>query len=145
MLGNLEKQIEKVISKGANIIYKKEQENKKGYYFPPHIIDNLSTDCAYSEEFFGPVFLVFDFSSKKELIELVNNNQYGLSASIWSKDIMTAKEISDQIESGTVFINNMSKSDPRLPFGGIKNSGYGKELSNYGIKEFVNVKPISVY
>ena len=75
----------------------------------------------------------------------MNNNQYGLSASIWSKDIMKAKEISNQIESGAVFINNMSKSDPRLPFGGIKNSGYGKELSNYGIKEFVNIKPISVY
>ena len=88
--------------------------------------------------------VLIKISSSKEAVNIANNSEYGLGGSVWTKDIKKAKEIATEIETGAVFINGMTKSDPRLPFGGIKKSGYGIELSKYGIREFVNMKTIAI-
>ena len=92
----------------------------------------------------GPVAIVFIVNSEAEAISLANRSLYGLSASLWSKNIERAQELATQIEAGSVFINSFSKSDPRIPFGGTKLSGYGRELSIYGFSEFANIKTISI-
>ena len=99
---------------------------------------------VFTEEIFGPVASVMTVRSVHRAIEIANNSRYALGASIWTSNIDRALRLARQIEAGAVFINEMVKSDPRLPFGGIKKSGYGRELSAYGIKEFVNTKTIVV-
>ena len=97
---------------------------------------------AYSDEFFGPVASVIKVKNTEEAIFVANDTEFGLSSSLWTRDMKKAKELIPRIEAGAVFVNSMTKSDPRLPFGGIKKSGYGRELSHYGIKEFVNIKTV---
>ena len=97
---------------------------------------------AYDQELFGPVASVIKVKDEAEAIYVANDTEFGLGASLWTNDLDEAKEIANQIETGSVFINGMVKSDPRLPFGGIKLSGFGRELSHYGIKEFVNIKTV---
>ena len=97
---------------------------------------------AYHEELFGPVASVIVADDADDAIRIANDTSFGLGASIWTKDIELAKKLAARIESGAVFVNGMVKSDPRLPFGGIKRSGYGRELGTYGIKEFINVKTV---
>ena len=97
---------------------------------------------AYDEEIFGPVASLIKAKDENDAIRIANDSSFGLGASLWTSDITKAKVLAGKIESGSVFINGMVKSDPRLPFGGIKNSGYGRELSHYGIKEFVNIKTV---
>ena len=99
---------------------------------------------VYEEEVFGPVLPVIVVKDEAQAVAIANESEYGLGASIWTRDITKAKELAAKIESGSVFINGMVKSDVRLPFGGIKKSGYGRELGEYGIKEFVNVKTVVV-
>jgi succinate-semialdehyde dehydrogenase/glutarate-semialdehyde dehydrogenase len=99
---------------------------------------------VYYEETFGPVFTVIKFNSTDDMIEISNDSEFGLGGSIWSEDKEKALSIARKIEAGAIFINDFTKSDPRLPFGGIKKSGYGRELSEFGIREFVNIKTISV-
>ena len=99
---------------------------------------------VFNYEIFGPIFSVIKINNAEEAIEMSNNSIYGLGGSVWTSDLQKGKKIASKIESGAVFINDMTKSDPRLPFGGIKKSGFGKELSIYGIKEFVNMKTITV-
>jgi succinate-semialdehyde dehydrogenase/glutarate-semialdehyde dehydrogenase len=104
---------------------------------------NLTPDMpVYGEETFGPVAAVITVEDEVEAIEVANDTKFGLGASVWTKDPDKGRKMASLIESGSVFINGIVKSDPRLPFGGIKNSGYGRELSGYGIKEFVNIKTI---
>jgi succinate-semialdehyde dehydrogenase/glutarate-semialdehyde dehydrogenase len=97
---------------------------------------------AYDDEIFGPVASLIHAKDEEDAIRIANDSVFGLGASLWTSDINKAKMLAGQIESGSIFINGMVKSDPRLPFGGIKNSGYGRELSNYGIKEFLNIKTV---
>jgi len=99
---------------------------------------------AFNEELFGPVASIITAKDEDEAIFLANINRYGLGAAIWTKDLERGERIGRQINSGSVFINSLVKSDPRLPFGGIKKSGYGRELSKFGIHEFVNVKTIFI-
>ena len=99
---------------------------------------------AYSEELFGPIAVIIPFKTKAEAVALANQSDYGLGASIWTKNIEKAKELAKQLDVGNVFINSLVKSDPRLPFGGIKKSGYGRELSLMGIREFLNAKTVYV-
>ena len=99
---------------------------------------------AYSEELFGPAASIILAEDEEDAIKIANDTPFGLGASLWTSDISKAKSLAHHIDSGAVFINGMVKSDPRLPFGGVKLSGYGRELSHYGIKEFVNIKSVWV-
>jgi succinate-semialdehyde dehydrogenase/glutarate-semialdehyde dehydrogenase len=99
----------------------------------------------YSEEIFGPVASLYRVSSIEEAIAIANDTPYGLGASLWTKNLDLAKKIIPELFFGNVFVNSLVKSDPALPFGGIKESGYGRELSIEGIKEFVNIKTIRIY
>ena len=117
---------------------------KDAFYEPTLLIDVDVNMDVFTCETFGPVFCVSKISSAQEAIKIANNSEYGLGGSVWTKDIEKAKQIATQIETGAVFINDMTKSDPRLPFGGVKKSGYGIELSKYGIREFVNMKTIAI-
>jgi succinate-semialdehyde dehydrogenase/glutarate-semialdehyde dehydrogenase len=99
---------------------------------------------AYHEEIFGPVASVITAKDAEEALQIANDTHYGLGASLWTSDTEKAESMAVRIDAGMVFINGLVKSDPRLPFGGTKSSGYGRELSHYGIKEFVNVKTVWV-
>lgn len=135
--------VEKSVAMGAKIITGGKHFAGPGAFYPPTILTDLRPGMpAYSEEIFGPVASVIVVSSEKEAIEIANGTSFGLGASLWTRDLKKAESLVPQIEAGAVFVNGMVKSDPRLPFGGIKRSGYGRELSHYGLKEFVNVKSV---
>lgn len=113
----------------------------EGYFYEPTVIDNVKAgDVIFVEETFGPVAAIVRATNAEHAIELANDSDFGLGASLWTKDIEGAKRLVRAIDAGAVFINGMVASDPRLPFGGIKASGYGRELGAYGMREFVNVK-----
>ncbi|MDX1700640.1 MAG: aldehyde dehydrogenase family protein, partial [Melioribacteraceae bacterium] len=143
LLLELDEQVKRSVQSGARILTGGEMISGSGYYYPATILTDLKKGMpAYDEEIFGPVASVIKVKNDEEAIEVANDSNYGLGASLWTNDIKKAKKLAREIESGSVFINGMVKSDPRLPFGGIKLSGFGRELSHYGIKEFVNIKSI---
>lgn len=145
LMDALQNQIDKSVSMGAKLRMGGHPLQRKGFYFAPAVVTDVTAGMPlFDEETFGPVMAVIKADSEEHAIQLANNSQYGLGGSLWSRDIEKAQQLARGIESGSVFINGMTKSDPRLPFGGIKNSGYGRELSHYGIKEFVNIKTIWV-
>ncbi|TLX82022.1 MAG: aldehyde dehydrogenase family protein, partial [Thaumarchaeota archaeon] len=123
-----------------------ERTNSRGFFYRPTILKNVSPkmDIA-TEEVFGPLAPVITVENEKDAMKIANDSKYGLGASIWTQDLEKAEMLSRTIESGIVTINNVVVSDPRVPFGGIKNSGFGRELSRYGMLEFVNVKSIRFY
>lgn len=142
-LEDITRQLRESVDQGATILTGGEVEDSQGLFFKPAVISNISTDMpAFREELFGPVFPIISFDSLDEAVELANNSMYGLGATIFSQNIEKAESLASRIESGQVFINHQVKSDPRLPFGGIKNSGYGRELSSHGMYEFLNIKTI---
>lgn len=142
---DLHKQVQESVKKGARLVIGGHIPEGKAAFYPPTILDNVSPgQPAFDEELFGPVAAIIEFSSETEAIDLANNTQYGLGSAVFTKNTERALKISYEIQSGSVFINDFVKSDPRLPFGGIKDSGLGRELSSYGIKEFVNVKTVVV-
>ncbi|NES20768.1 MAG: aldehyde dehydrogenase family protein, partial [Symploca sp. SIO3E6] len=117
--------------------------NLPGNFYPPTILTDFPVGTpADQEEFFGPVALLFRVSNLDAAIELANNTPFGLGASAWTTDEDEKQRLIDELEAGAVFINGLVKSDPRLPFGGIKCSGYGRELGIQGIQEFVNIKTV---
>jgi len=142
---DLEEQIKDALEKGADLVTGGKRMEGDGYYFQPTIIKNLKPEMRiFREETFGPVFSVFVVDSADEAVALANDSDFGLGGSLWTSDDEKGIALARRIESGAVFVNGMTKSDPRLPFGGIKKSGFGRELSHYGIKEFVNMKTIWV-
>lgn len=143
LLLDLEAQVNKSIELGAKVLIGGKRLERKGYYYPGTILTNIKKGMpAYDEEIFGPVASLIIAEDEDDAIRIANDSLFGLGASLWTKDLEKAKSIAHKIESGSVFINGMVKSDPRLPFGGVKASGYGRELSHYGIKEFVNIKTV---
>lgn len=139
---NLERQMRRSIERGATIAWGGE---RSGCNFQPTLLLNGQANMAtFNEETFGPLATIFVSRTENELIKRANATNYGLGASIWSKDTKRAEQVARKIEAGAVFINAMVKSDPRLPFGGVKLSGYGRELSEIGMKEFCNIKTISI-
>lgn len=138
----LEEQLQKSVKAGAEIIL---GGNRKGTYFEPTLVKNVTPKMViFNEETFGPVLSVTTFKTEKEAVELSNNSKFGLGVSLFSKHTARIEKLIPQFEEGAVFINELVKSDPRLPFGGIKTSGFGRELSKEGIREFVNVKTIYI-
>ena len=138
----LEKQLNNSIEQGAKLLAGGRGE---GANFKPALLDQVKPGMqAFDEETFGPLAAIITVSSEEEAIDVANSSRYGLGSSVWTRDLERGEKVARQVESGSVFINALMKSDARMPFGGIKKSGYGRELSEHGIKEFVNVKAISV-
>lgn len=142
----LHQQVQESISKGAKCVLGGNLPESEGAYYPPTILVNVSKGMpAYDEELFGPVASVIKVSNEDEAINIANDSVFGLGAALFTRDAEKGTRIArDYIQSGACFVNSFVKSDPRLPFGGIKESGYGRELSDCGIKEFVNIKSISI-
>lgn len=136
-------QVTRSLKQGAKLITGGYIPESKGFFYPPTILSDVTSNMIVStEETFGPVAAVITVNSKEEALKVANNSHFGLGSSVWSNDDSTIVYFTDNLEAGCVFVNSMVKSDPRLPFGGTKFSGYGRELSEYGIKEFVNIKTI---
>jgi succinate-semialdehyde dehydrogenase/glutarate-semialdehyde dehydrogenase len=140
---SVQKQVDDSVAQGAKIILEGGQPDAGSSYFHPMMLTAIPPGTpAHEEEIFGPVACIFVVPDAAEAIKVANNSRFGLGASIWSGNVPEARRLARQIESGAVFINGMVQSHPALPFGGIKKSGYGRELSYVGIREFVNQKTI---
>ena len=142
----LHKQVSDSVKKGAEVVIGGGIPDRKGAYYPPTILDNVKPGMpAYDEELFGPVASVIRVKDEKEAIHVANDTVFGLGAAVFTKNVKRGEQIAEtQLQAGCCFVNDFVKSDPRLPFGGIKESGFGRELSSHGIKEFVNVKTVVV-
>lgn len=141
----LHAQITTSINLGARTLCGGKYDNGKGYYYAPTILTDIPKQApVLCQETFGPAAAMISFTDVQSAIQMANNSPYGLSASIWTSDNARGKQVALQIDSGNIFINSGSFSDPRMPFGGIKKSGYGRELAQYGLREFANVKSIYV-
>jgi succinate-semialdehyde dehydrogenase/glutarate-semialdehyde dehydrogenase len=142
----LHDQVQRSIKAGAKCILGGEVPDRKGYYYPPTILTDVKKGMpAYEEELFGPVATVITVKDEEEAMRVANDTYYGLGGAIFSKDVERAEMLAaTKLEAGSCFVNAMVQSDPRLPFGGINESGFGRELSHHGIKEFVNVKTVYV-
>jgi acyl-CoA reductase-like NAD-dependent aldehyde dehydrogenase len=143
LIADLERQIQMSVKQGARVLIGGKRCAGRGYFFEPTVLtDVLPAMPAGCEEVFGPVAALIKARDAEEAVQIANNSPYGLGSSLWTADITRAKKIARQIEAGQVFINGMVSSDPRLPFGGVKRSGYGRELSEFGIREFVNIQTV---
>lgn len=143
LLDELHRQVMESVELGAKIVTGGYQLDRPGYYYAPTILTDVSSNMpAYHEELFGPVAIVIKASEPAHALGIANGVELGLGGSIWTNDIATAETMARGMESGATFVNNITFSDPRMPFGGVKNSGYGRELSEHGIREFTNVKSI---
>lgn len=140
---DLHKQVEASVAGGAQVVTGGAPLELPGYYYAPTIIDHVSRgQAAWSEELFGPVVSVIRVADEREAIEVANESEFGLGGAVFTADSERGERIARQLACGSAFVNGMVKSDPRLPFGGIKQSGYGRELSYLGIREFVNAKTL---
>lgn len=142
----LHEQVKKSVEKGAECMVGGKVPQGQGAFYPATVLTNIEKGMpAYEEELFGPVASVLKAGTEEEAISIANDTHFGLGAAVFSKDVKRAEKIaSEKLEAGCCFVNEFVKSDPRLPFGGIKESGYGRELSHNGIKEFVNVKTVYI-
>ncbi len=144
ILDTLTEQLRDAKAKGAEVT-QIEHTFKKGLFFSPAVVYNPSRSSkVVTEEVFGPIAPIITVKDEDEAVRIANNTEYGLGCSIWSRNTDRAERLAARIETGTVAINDMVKSDPRLPFGGVKKSGIGRELSHYGLREFVNVKTVAI-
>jgi succinate-semialdehyde dehydrogenase/glutarate-semialdehyde dehydrogenase/succinyl-CoA reductase len=145
-LKKIESQVKDSVKEGAEILTGGEQTGKKGYFYRPTILKNINPKMQIAqEEVFGPVAPIIVARDDVDAVEIANNSEYGLGASIWTQDLDKAERLSDSVESGIVSVNNVVASDPRVPFGGVKKSGFGRELSRYGMLEFANIKSVRFY
>lgn len=141
----LHDQVERSVAAGATLRMGGQIVEGPGFYYPATILDNVTPEmAAFREETFGPVAAIIRVDGPDEAIRLANDTEFGLGAALWTGDVEQAQRFARRIDAGAVFINGMVASDPRLPFGGIKRSGYGRELGSYGIREFVNLKTLWV-
>ncbi len=139
----LHQQVEESVKRGARVLLGGEVPPGRGAFYPATLLSMVDRGMpAFDEEVFGPVAAVIRAKDEADAIRLANESSFGLGASLWTRDLARAERLAAEIEAGCVFVNGVVKSDPRLPFGGVKRSGYGRELSEYGIREFVNVKSV---
>ena len=143
---SLHSQVQSAIQAGAKLQCGGLIPESRGFYYPATILKDVTTGMSvFHEELFGPVALVISAADRREAIALANNSEFGLGAAIFTADTPYAERIArDELEAGSCFVNDFVRSDPRLPFGGIKSSGFGRELSQFGIREFTNIKTIYI-
>jgi succinate-semialdehyde dehydrogenase/glutarate-semialdehyde dehydrogenase len=143
IVNDIEAQVQKSVEAGARLLTGGKRIGARGNFYAPTVLDEIPDDApATREETFGPVASLFRVRSVEEAIGVANDTTFGLGASVWTNDRAEVDRFVGGIESGQVFVNAMVASDPRMPFGGVKHSGFGRELGVYGIREFVNVKTI---
>ena len=139
----LQQQVDKSILLGATAIVGGCKTPGGGYYYQPTVLTNVTKGMpAYEQEIFGPVASIIIAKDEQDAVRIANDSKYGLGGSVWSRDQSRGEKVAQQLETGTVYVNGLVKSDPRLPFGGIKNSGMGRELGRHGMLEFANAKTI---
>jgi succinate-semialdehyde dehydrogenase/glutarate-semialdehyde dehydrogenase len=142
---NLHRQVQESVARGAQAVVGGQLPDGPGAFYPPTVLVAVQHGMpAFDEETFGPVAAVTRAKDEADAIRLANASTYGLGASVWTEDRKRGERVAQAIEAGSVFVNGLVKSDPRLPFGGVKRSGYGRELSEYGLREFVNIKTVWV-
>lgn len=145
LLEDLHEQVEASVDAGATVRTGGAPLDRKGAYYPPTVLTDIPEGCpADSEETFGPVAAVYEVADEAAAMAKANDTEFGLGASIWTEDRERGERLASRIDAGCVYVNQLVKSDPRVPFGGVKESGYGRELSEAGIKEFVNRKTVWV-
>jgi acyl-CoA reductase-like NAD-dependent aldehyde dehydrogenase len=146
-LNKIDSIVKDVVKEGAEVLTGGERIIKsKGYFYKPTVLRNVSPKMRIAqEEVFGPVAPIIVADDEMQAIKLANDTQYGLGASLWTEDLDNAEKLSRMVQSGVVSVNNVVASDPRVPFGGVKKSGFGRELSRYGMLEFVNIKSVRFY
>ena len=143
IVGELDDQVKRAVAGGARLLTGGKRISGAGNFYEPTALGGVPQTCpVYYEEIFGPVAMLFRVSGIEEAIEVANDSDFGLASSVWTNDSAEIARFTAEIEAGAVFVDGMVASDPRLPFGGIKNSGYGRELSSFGIREFCNVKTV---
>jgi succinate-semialdehyde dehydrogenase/glutarate-semialdehyde dehydrogenase len=140
---DLEAQLARTLDAGARLLVGGDRPQGKGYFLKPGVVTGVTPDMTlFREESFGPIAPIVRVAELDKAIALANDSEYGLSSNVWTADVAHAVQFAGQIEAGGVFINGMTASDPRLPFGGVKRSGYGRELGRYGLLEFQNVQAV---
>src|SRR5437667_3808892 len=145
LVEELERQVNESVRVGARALTGGKRIGGDGYYFEPTVLTNVRPGMpAYHEETFGPVAAVIRVKDGEDALRVANDTDFGLGSNIWTSDVERAKKLAERVEAGLVFINGMVASDARLPFGGVKRSGDGRELSAYGIKEFTNIQTVWV-
>jgi len=142
---DLERQVGESMAKGATVLLGGYRLQRPGYFYAPTILSHVTPEMpVFVEETFGPVAAIVRAKDTEEAVALANRSVYGLGAALWTQDLDAARSLARELEAGCVFVNGMVASDPRLPFGGVKRSGYGRELGEWGIREFVNIKTLWV-
>jgi len=145
LVEDLHEQVERTVEAGATCELGGEPLDREGFYYPPTVLTGVPHDSASAcEEVFGPSAAVFSVADEEEAIEVANDIDYGLGASVWTEDLERGERVAREFEAGMAYVNQLVKSDPRLPFGGVKDSGYGRELAQHGTYEFVNRKTVWV-
>ncbi len=143
IVGELDDQVKRAVAGGGRLLAGGKRVNGPGNFYEPTVLAGVPKSCpVYYEEIFGPVAMLFRVSDVDEAIEVANDSDFGLASSVWTNDRAETARFTADIEAGAVFVNGMVASDPRLPFGGVKNSGYGRELSEFGPREFCNIKTV---
>jgi succinate-semialdehyde dehydrogenase/glutarate-semialdehyde dehydrogenase len=143
ILNGVHEQVQKSVAAGAKLLTGGKRVPGPGFFYEPTVLAGAPRESpAFREEVFGPVASIFRVRNNQEAIELANDSIFGLGASVWTSDAQEQEFFTSELESGMVFVNGMTISDPRVPFGGVKRSGYGRELSAIGIREFTNVKTV---
>jgi succinate-semialdehyde dehydrogenase/glutarate-semialdehyde dehydrogenase len=139
-------QVSASVAKGAKVLCGCYIPGHEAAFYPPTVLENIEAGMpAYDEELFGPVASLFKVKTEEEGIRIANDTVFGLGAGVFTSDLERGKRLAEKgLDAGCVFVNDFVKSDPRLPFGGIKESGFGRELSIFGIREFVNIKTVAV-